>query len=695
MWYFGAVSTVTLQISGMNCASCAARVETTLRRQPSVRAVSVNFATAAARVEFDEQQTSLTALQELITGLGYQVRPWTETAPLAGETEAADWGRRSAVGAGLTLGLLALHLVPDFAAKRWLLFALATPIQLYVGWPFFVSAWRVARNWGANMDVLVEIGAITAYAYSTVVIFVPALGHTMYFEDAAVILTVIALGRWLEARAKTRTSFAIRDLLHLAPARARVRRAGHELDVDAREILVGDVVLARPGDRIAVDGVVTRGESAVDESMLSGESLPVDKASGSLVLAGTLNQHGALEFTATKVGRETTLAHIVRAVQDAQQSKADIQRLADRVAGVFVPVVLVLAAATFCGWWWLGGDQSWLPAVRHMVAVLIIACPCSLGLATPTAIMVGTGLGARHGILIRDARALERSRRLDTIVFDKTGTLTVGKPVVTAVTGDVLALAASAEFHSEHPLGRAIVAHAQAQGNFRPQPVQNFRAEPGLGVRGDIDGQNVFVGRLAGGGGAIGVTVNGTLTGTITVQDTLKPHAREVVTALRARGLRVVLLTGDHATTARVIGEQAGIAEIIADVLPHEKAARIRELQRQGHVVAFVGDGINDAPALAQADVGIALGAGADIAKETSHITLVGGDLQGVVRAIELSRRTLAKIQQNLFWAFIYNVVAIPLAVAGVLSPMVAATAMAASSVSVVANALRLRWAKL
>ncbi len=725
------MQTVTLQISGMNCASCAARVEQTLQKQPHVRRASVNYATSQARIDLDDcpdhSPSLVSQFEKAVADAGYKAAVADECGhdhALAGEEEARDWLRRWVVGAVLTIALVIIHftLAHDFAPKKWIMFVLATPIQLYVGWPFFVSAWRVVRHWSANMDVLVEMGAITAYLYSTLSIFFPKLHGDMYFEDAAVILTVIALGRWLEARAKMRTSFALRDLLQLAPARARVRRDGSEAEIDAKDIRAGDLVLVRPGERIPVDGAVERGESAVDESMISGESMPVEKRAGSVVLAGTLNQNGALEFSATKVGTETTLAQIVRTVQDAQQSKADIQRLADRVSGIFVPIVLVLGIATFAGWMMFGGDDALIHAIRNTVAVLIIACPCSLGLATPTAIMVGTGIGAERGILIRDARALERSRKLDTVIFDKTGTLTIGKPTVTDVVtlprsaegGQasnlvLLRLAASLEQSSEHPLARAIVAHAKEKG-VSLSSVTQFQAASGHGASGIVDGARVRIGTpgwlghnhdaqcpdsalQASGKTVVGIERDGTLLGWIALADTVKPEAAEVVRSIRSRGAQVILLTGDHAVVGCAIAKQVGIDEVLADVLPHQKAEKIRALQGQGHVVAFVGDGINDAPALAQADVGIALGAGSDIAKETSHITLVGSDLRGVSRAIELSQRTLSKIQQNLFWAFIYNVVMIPLAMFGILSPMFAAAAMALSSVSVVTNSLLLKRA--
>ncbi len=490
----------------MHCASCAVKVEETLRRQPHVRGATVNFATARAHVEFDEQKANLDQLLRSVADIGYRARPWTEQThervALAGEEEAKDWACRFLVGAALTVALIGIHFAPPFNSKQWLMFALATPIQLYVGWPFFVGAWRVVRHWSANMDVLIEMGAITAYGYSTISIFFPRFAGETYFEDAAVILTLIALGRWLEARAKARTSFAIRDLLQLAPAQSRVRRGGKEIEIDAGEIRVGDLVVVRPGERIPVDGVVAQGESAVDESMISGESMPVDKRPGSLVIAGTLNQNSALDFSATKVGSETTLAQIVRTVQEAQQSKADIQRLADRVSGIFVPIMLLLGAATFLGWFLMGGDQAWLMAVRNTVAVVIVAFSCSFGLATPTAIRVGTGIGAERGILIRDARALERSRRLDTVIFDKTGTLTRGKPIVTDVVpvpassfspSELLRLAASVEQSSEHPLARAIVTHAQAS-KLSLASVEQFQASVGVGASGVVDGHRVRVG---------------------------------------------------------------------------------------------------------------------------------------------------------------------------------------------------------
>jgi Cu+-exporting ATPase len=618
---------------------------------------------------------------------------------------------------------------PAWLRVPWTLLLLATPVQFWVGADFHRGFLRDLRHRSASMSTLVSLGTNAAYFFSLAVVIWPhvfmALGAMPYFETSAVVITLVALGRWLEARARGRTSEAIRRLVALAPRTARVLRDGQEVDVPTADVVVGDLVRIRPGERIPVDGEVVEGASAIDESMLTGESLPVQKTPGGPVFGGTVNRTGSFVFRASRVGTATTLAQIVRLVEEAQGSRAPIQRLADRVAARFVPAVLVIAATTFVGWWVLGPAPSLLYALTNAVAVLVIACPCAMGLATPTAIMVATGRGAEHGVLFKSAEALETLHRVDMIVFDKTGTLTLGRPVVTDVIpaagvsdDDVLAIAAAAEQASEHPIGEAIVARAKERGLALP-PVTEFATVPGQGIdalapegrlllgnRTLMHARGVDVTALApqaealakAGKTVVYVGVAFRPLGLIAAVDTLKPEARGVVAALRARGLAVAMLTGDDRRTAAAIAREAGIEVVVAEILPEDKAREIARLREQGRRVAMIGDGINDAPALARADVGIAMGSGTDVAIEAADVTLMRGDLRGVVAAVDLSRRTIGIVKQNLVWAFGYNVVLIPVA-AGLLyplwgillSPILAGAAMAFSSVSVVMNSLRLR----
>ena len=683
-------SRIDLEVGGMTCASCAARVEKKLNELAGVSA-NVNYATELASVAYDQGQVRLPDLVRAVEAAGY-------TAALPSDTDAkADPVRplrtRLLVSLALTVPLLLLSMVPplQFRGWEWLAFALATPIVLWAGLPFHRGAVLNARHLTATMDTLVSLGTLAAWAWS-VVVLAAGLNADVYFEVAGVITTLILLGRFLEARARRRSGAAIRALLELGAKEARVLRDGAEMLVPVDQLQAGDVFVVRPGEKIATDGVVVEGDSAVDQSMLTGESMPVEVEPGGEVAGATINTYGRLVVRATKVGAETALAQIARLVAEAQAGKAPIQRLVDRISGVFVPIVLVIALATLAGWLAITGDVS--DAFTAAVAVLIIACPCALGLATPTALMVGTGRGAQLGILIKGPEVLEQTRRIGTVILDKTGTVTAGKMVLVEVALlngatrlEVLRLAGAVEAASEHPIARAIADVARSELGSLP-PVTGFRSVPGVGVQGVVEGKNVEVMRR---NRAITVSWDGEPRASFVVRDTVKPTSREAVRQLEELGLKTVLLTGDDESTARRIAQEVGIERVIAEVLPQEKAAEVRRLQVAGEVVAMVGDGVNDAPALAQADLGIAIGTGTDVAIEASELTLVSGDLRGAADAIRLARRTLRTIKGNLFWAFAYNVAAIPLAVAGYLNPIVAAAAMAFSSVFVVSNSLRLR----
>ena len=738
-----AAERLTLPVRGMHCAACVGKVEGALTGVPGVETAAVNLATEQATVAFDPAQTSVPALRRAVAAAGYDLA----AAPVARGGEAEDRERRAreveqrrlrrkvVIGALLSAPLLVGGMptlfpwAPGWLRDPWLQLVRATPVQVWVGADFHRAFLRDLRRRSASMSTLVSLGTSAAYLFSLAVTLWPhvfhAAGGMTYYETAAVVITLVALGRWLEARARGRTSEAIRRLVSLAPRTARVLRDGAEVDVPTGDVLVGDLIRIRPGERVPVDGAVVDGASTVDESMLTGESLPVDKTAGATVFGGTVNRTGSFVFRATRVGSETTLARIVSLVEEAQGSRAPIQRLADRVAAIFVPVVLAIAAATFVGWWLLGPAPSVLYALTNAVAVLVIACPCAMGIATPLSIMVATGRGAEVGVLVRSAAALETLHRVDTMVFDKTGTLTVGRPSVVdavpvagAAESEVLALAAAAEQGSEHPIGEAIVARAKELGLALP-PVAEFITVPGQGVdamaadgrvllgnRALMDARGVEVDALAPRAAALaadGKTVvylafAGRALGLLAVADALKPEAARTVRALGELGLGVVMLTGDHRATAAAIARAAGIDRVLAEVPPAGKAAEVKALQAEGRRVAMVGDGINDAPALAQADVGIAMGSGTDVAIEAADVTLLRGDLTGVVAAVELSRRTIRVVRQNLVWAFGYNVVLIPVAAGllyplwGVLlSPILAGAAMAFSSVSVVTNSLRLR----
>jgi Cu+-exporting ATPase len=735
---------IVAPVRGMHCAACVGRIERALTSIPGVERASVNLATEQASVSFDPARTSLEALQAAVTAAGYELAeprpgavPVDDAEQSAREADQRRQRNRVVVGAVLSAPVLLggmSHLFPRVPAALqdpWVLLALTTPVQFWVGWQFHRGFLRDLRYRTASMATLVSVGTNAAYFFSVAVTLwphtFPQHGGMTYFDVSAVVITLVVLGRWLEARARGRTSEAIRRLVSLAPRTARVVRDGAEVDVPTADVQVGDFVRIRPGERIPVDGVVTEGASTIDESMLTGESLPVEKTLESKVFAGTVNRTGSFVFRAARVGSETTLARIVKLVADAQGSRAPIQRLADRVAAIFVPIVLGVAALTFLVWWAFGPAPSALYALTSAVAVLVIACPCAMGLATPTAIMVATGRGAELGILVKSATALELLDRVNTIVFDKTGTLTVGRLVVTDVIGtpgfgatedEILALAAAAEQASEHPLGEAIVARAKERGLALP-PIGEFTTVPGQGIDAMASEGRVLLGNrtlmdaggidvealasraralAADGKTAVYVALAGRALGVIAVADELKPEAPEALAALARRGLDVAMLTGDARPTAEAIAARARVTRVLAEVLPEDKAREIARLQAEGRRVAMVGDGINDAPALARADVGIAMGSGTDVAIEAADVTLVRGDLRSVVAAVDLSRRTIRVIKENLVWAFGYNVVLIPVA-AGVLypiwgvllSPILAGAAMAFSSVSVVTNSLRLK----
>ena len=711
---------VEFAIGGMTCAACSARLEKVLNRQAGMQA-NVNLAAERARVRLSAAADEA-AVVAAVAKVGFSA------AVVDGQTREREKAakllvyrseiRRFWISVALTLPLVGqmFFMFGEHAhmneLPRWFQLALATPVQFWIGWRFYDGAFKSLCGGGANMDVLVALGTSMAWGFSTVVTLF-GLDRHVYFEGGAAVITLVLLGKLLEARAKARTSEAIESLIRLQPKTARVERDGQWIDMPVEALMPDDVFLVRPGESVPVDGELIDGESSVNEAMLTGESMPVGKRAGDKVFAATANGQGAMRCRATGVGEHTLLAGIIRMVGEAQGSKAPVQRLADRISAIFVPTVCVIALVTFAGWWWTAGDFA--EALVNAVAVLVIACPCALGLATPTAIMVGTGQGARAGILVKNAEALERAEKITVLALDKTGTLTCGTPQVTDVVtyglarDEVLGLAAALEENSEHPLARAIVAAAAAGiPTVNRKKAANFKSLPGHGVEGEVDGRVLRLGSPTWLGLAVdpavaglqeaGKTVVGLAEGESTlalfaVADALRPTSRVAVERLRQRGIRVVMLTGDNAATAAAIAAEAGIAEFRAGILPGDKAAAINELKSGGGLVAMVGDGINDAPALAAADVSFAIGAGSDAALEAADLTLIRSDLMGVVDAIALSAATLGKIRQNLFFAFIYNVLGIPLAALGWLNPVVAGAAMAMSSVSVVSSSLLLkRW---
>ncbi len=735
-------------VGGMTCASCVARVEGALSSVAGVVSANVNLALEKATVEYADG-TSIADLQQAVKDAGYELGSEAETledVSAASQRELRGIRNRFIVAAILASSIMALIWVPSFAGKPYLLWALATPVQFWAGWRFYVGAWGALRHKTADMNMLVAVGTSAAYFYSMIAVLFPGLfaaageGLGLYFDTSAMIITLILLGRLLETRARGQTSEAIKKLIGLNPKTAVVIRDDKETEIPVDDVQVGDLILVRPGERVPVDGIIRQGYSSIDESMITGESIPVEKKAGDEVIGASINKTGSFKFEATRVGKDTTLAQIIRLVDEAQGSKAPIQRLADVIASYFVPIVIGIAIITFVVWYFAGPSPALTYAILNFVAVLIIACPCAMGLATPTAIIVGTGKGAEHGVLIRSAETLERSHKIGAVLLDKTGTLTQGKPEVTDILAlpsssqeEVLRLAASAERDSEHPLGEAIL-RAASEKKLPVSSASDFNAIPGHGVEALVEGKRLLLGNLrlmrekglslngleeeaerlwAKGKTVMFLGVDNQIAGIIALADTLKPNARAVVDALHNMGIEVVMLTGDNRRTAEAIAGEVGIDRVLAEVLPEHKAGEVKKLQQEGKVVAMVGDGINDAPALAQADVGIAIGTGTDVAMESGDITLISGDLGGIVTSVSLSKRTMRTIKQNLFWAFAYNTTLIPVAAGvlyfafrntgvppelhfilgnyGFLNPILAAAAMAASSITVVSNSLRLK----
>jgi P-type Cu+ transporter len=748
MGYRVATKKTIFPVVGMTCASCVARVEAALSNVPGVISASVNLASEKATVEYSEE-TNIAGLRQAVEEAGYtlgQEATTLEDVTIATQRELRRVRNRFIFAAILATSIMALMWAPSFLGKPYLLWALATPVQFWAGWRFYRGAWGALRHRTADMNTLIAVGTSAAYFYSIAAVLFPHLlagteiEIVLYFDTSAMIITLILLGRFLEARARGQTSEAIKKLIGLNPKTALVIRDGEERSISVEDVLIGDLILVRPGERLPVDGIIREGYSSIDESMITGESMPVEKKTGDEVIGASINKTGSFKFEATRVGKDTTLAQIIRLVEEAQGSKAPIQRLADVIASYFVPIVIGIATITFIVWYFTGPSPSLTYALLSFVAVLIIACPCAMGLATPTAIIVGTGKGAEHGIIIRNAETLERSHKIRVVLLDKTGTLTQGKPRVTDIIAlppasedEVLRLAASAEYGSEHPLGEAIVKETLKK-KLEISPASDFNAIPGQGVEALVAGKKLLLGNLrlvserslalnrlgeeaerlrAEGKTIMFLGIDNHIAGIIALADTLKADAKAAVATLHSMGIEVMMITGDNQRTAEAIAREAGIDRVLAEVLPENKAQEVRKLQDEGKIVAMVGDGINDAPALAQADIGIAIGTGTDIAMETGDITLISGDLGGIVTAISLSKHTMRTIKENLFWAFAYNIVLIPVAAGvlylvfgntgvpsglhfvlgdyGFLNPILAAFAMAASSITVVSNSLRLK----
>jgi Cu+-exporting ATPase len=735
-------------VGGMTCASCVAHVEDALKDVPGVISTVVNLGSEKATVEYIEG-TAWAEMKKAVEDAGYELGKEIEGLEDVSETsqrEVRKVRNRFIVAAILTVPIVVMMLTPMFTGMNFLLWALATPVQFWAGWRFYKGAWGALKHHTTDMNTLIAVGSSAAYIYSVIATVFPGvftsngIKANVYFDTSAAIITLILLGRYLEARAKGQTSEAIKKLIGLQPKTAVVFRGGEEKQIPIEEVVTGDLIQVKPGERVPVDGIVREGYSSLDESMITGESIPVEKKSGDEVIGATINKTGSFKFEATKIGKDTTLARIVRLVEEAQGSKAPVQKLADVIASYFVPIVIGIAIVTFLVWFFAGPPPHLTYAFLNFVAVLVIACPCALGLATPTAIIVGTGKGAEQGILIRSADSLERAHKINAVLLDKTGTLTMGKPEVTDIIAaagytkdEIIRLAASAEKNSEHSLAEAIVKTA-SEKKLALSAASEFNSMPGLGIEAVVDGKQIVLGNLklieerklilddlvfkanelvSAGKTVMFLSVDGQGAGLIALADTIKPEAQKVVHQLHKMGIEVAMVTGDNQRTAEAIARQAGIDRVFAEVLPEHKADEVKKLQSEGKIVAMVGDGINDAPALAQADVGIAIGTGTDVAMETGDITLIRGELHGIVTAISLSKRTMRTIRQNLFWAFAYNVILIPVAAGvlyfafkngtvpsglkfalgdrGFLNPILAAAAMALSSITVVTNSLRLR----
>ncbi|GEN31181.1 Cu+-exporting ATPase [Cerasibacillus quisquiliarum] len=719
-----------LDVFRMTCAACSNRIEKVLNKQEGVKLATVNLTTESAAIEYNPGIVDVKDLIDKIKNIGYDAKPKAkaEDKQTYKEKELKNMKKKLIISAVLSAPLLLTMLVhllgmsiPDIFMNPWFQFALATPVQFIIGWQFYEGAYKNLRNGGANMDVLVALGTSAAYFFSLYEAFKtignPEYMPHLYFETSAVLITLILFGKYLETRAKSQTTNALSKLLNLQAKEARVIRDGKELMIPVEEVVVGDHLIVKPGEKIPVDGMVVKGRTSVDESMLTGESIPIEKDSGAKLIGSTINKNGSIEMEATKVGKDTALASIVKVVEEAQGSKAPIQRLADVISGYFVPIVVGIAILTFIIWITLVQPGHLEPALVAAIAVLVIACPCALGLATPTSIMVGTGKAAESGILFKGGEHLEGTHKLEAIVLDKTGTITKGKPEVTDFSGDeeTLQLLASAEKGSEHPLAEAIVAYA-TENSIDFLDVDHFSAIPGHGIEATISGKNILVGNRklmndhqidttgyeeklinyeTDGKTAMLIAIDGEYRGTVAVADTIKETAPEAIKQLKDLGIEVFMLTGDNERTAKAIAKQVGIDQVIAEVLPEEKAAKVKEIQEQGKKVAMVGDGVNDAPALVIANIGIAIGTGTEVAIEAADVTILGGELLLIPKAIKISHATIRNIRQNLFWAFGYNTAGIPVAAIGLLAPWIAGAAMALSSVSVVTNSLRLKRVKL